>query len=473
MISASISKATAGGPTVGDGEGVHRDRGGARLALVAEAEVDVEQLVGHARGVDHQTVEGVQLRARPLRTVHRRTGAARKLRLDEPLAFLSRRERERHPRLQGYEQVVRVYRHVARLVQRSHRGRVGGAWSGRVGRGGRVGDRGRGSGGGGGPADGGLPGAGVAGLYLAVAAAGGVGVPSITGLPADDESIAALHDADAQGVGRVPGGGAGGALVGGGAGLAGAGAGEAAVGGVEVLSCGAVDGPEHHLGADPEVVLVVAVGTAAAADLRLVNGVQGAARAPALEVELARGAGQHADATAVEGVPQRADALPVRKHLVVPTRIAVPVAVQQLVRLTLAQAARTLQHLPLGAPAPAAAVVDRAPGAHRASAVEEEAVGEGRTDGADTAAVVGIAGLADTAAAGKFLVDSAAGAGAVRSGHGAGGTDGAGPADSAEAGQADALLGTGVVLLIGAALLGADAHLVGVVSVAAVASQGL
>lgn len=305
-------------------------------------------------------------------------------------------------------------------------------------------------------------------MDLTVETAGTVVVAGVAGFLSEDESVSAGGCALALGVGRVAVGGASGTDGGGGAGLAGARTGHAAVGAVEILSGVAGDGLEDEGLADSVVVFVGAGGAGAAVDGRVEDGVEGTHCTASLEGELVGPTRQHADSAAVEGEAWDADTLESVDDLVGATGVAVAIAVQEFVALALGLAESSLENFAGRAAAAVGIDDDHASGADRTETVEEEAVGELGAGGAGAGRVGGVAGLADALPVLEFLVGATVGA-AVGGGLGASGTDGAGAVDASESGQAGAGLGVEAVLFVGAALLGADSVLVGVVANAAVA----
>jgi hypothetical protein len=97
--------------------------------------------------------------------------------------------------------------------------------------------------------------------------------------------------------------------------------------------------------------------------LGIVDSVEGADSALALEDELVAGTGEGADSTSVLGVSSSTDALTVRDNLVGTTTVAVTVGVQQLVSLALAGAEVALEGLAGRTGAAIVTVVDHGSGA--------------------------------------------------------------------------------------------------------------
>ena len=89
------------------------------LWLVIEAEIDVENWVGHSWRVDQKTIESIKIRASSLWAVDSWFRSRREIWFDEALHFSWVSESEGLIGLQGNKDIVRVDCGVSRLIEGS------------------------------------------------------------------------------------------------------------------------------------------------------------------------------------------------------------------------------------------------------------------------------------------------------------------------------------------------------------------
>lgn len=88
-----------------------------RFSLVVEREVYTEDIVGHSRRINQQTVESIQVRACTLRTVHRWLWTTWETWFYEVLHLSWGREGKGLVRLQSNKHIVRVHIYISWLVK--------------------------------------------------------------------------------------------------------------------------------------------------------------------------------------------------------------------------------------------------------------------------------------------------------------------------------------------------------------------
>lgn len=235
----------------------------------------------------------------------------------------------------------------------------------------------------------------------------------------------------------------------------------------------AIDRFQDQLLTNTIKILVASAGAIASVDFSLVDGVERAHCASALEGELSGLAGQSANSAAVLGVALFAGTLRTNNDLVSSAGVAIAVAVEEFVALTLTHAKSPLKSFSLRAPTRVSSNHDHGLRANRAEPIHNETVGQLVAGCAHLTRVVGISALADTFATHQLLVASAVGTNSVRGSLSSSRTQGTDSADAAQTRNASTSLSAGVVLFVGSAFLGADTELVGVVSIVAVAVASL
>ena len=307
-----------------------------RFSLVVEREVYAEDIVGHSRRINQQTVESIQVRARTLRTVHRGLWPTWETWLYEVLHLSWTREGKGLVCLQSNKHIVRVHIHVSWLVKSFQ---CASSWTTSVGNvrwcrcrcgsgsGSRSWLRSRSIR----PADWRLPTAAIPSLNLAWNTSRWATKTSITSLISNDESITTLRNTYTIIIRSISRSSAASAHSSWWASLTRSRTSYTSFSWIKVLASIAGNRLENKLLTNSKCIFIVSCRAVTTIDFSFVDSVQGADCASTLENELIGGTWELADSTTAQTKSTDTDTFSIRDDLVSSTSIAVTIAIQNLV----------------------------------------------------------------------------------------------------------------------------------------------